>query len=41
MFNNIDSPYGADSDLARIINERGIDPAPEPDARIVPLNQRG
>jgi N-acetylneuraminate synthase len=39
-FNNIDSPYGADSQLARTIEQRGIDPAPEA-ARIVPLSGRG
>jgi N-acetylneuraminate synthase len=27
MFGNIDSPYGADSQLARMIDERGIDAA--------------
>jgi N-acetylneuraminate synthase len=39
-FNNIDSPYGADSQLARTIEQRGIDPAPEA-ARVVPLSGRG
>jgi N-acetylneuraminate synthase len=38
-FNNIDSPYGAASALAQMIENRGIDPAPET-SRIVPLNSR-
>jgi N-acetylneuraminate synthase len=35
-FTNIDSPYGADSALAKMIEKRGIDPAPADAARIVP-----
>jgi N-acetylneuraminate synthase len=39
-FRNIDSPYGADSQLARTIEGRGIDPVPAP-AQVVPLTGRG
>lgn len=40
-FINIDSPYGADSELARTIEHRGIDPQPAVDAeRIVPITGR-
>ncbi len=35
-FNNIDSPYGADSQLARTIAERGIDPSPVEATRTAP-----
>jgi N-acetylneuraminate synthase len=35
-FTNIDSPYGADSALAKIIEKRGIDPTPADAARAVP-----
>lgn len=40
MFGNIDSPYSANSELANMINERGIDPGPAktaPVARLVAL----
>lgn len=41
-FANIDSPYGADSELARKIDERGIDPAPpvESATRVLPIQPR-
>jgi N-acetylneuraminate synthase len=40
MFKNIDSPYGADSALAKMINQRGIDAAPVEDGtRVVPINR--
>ncbi|HQT47700.1 MAG TPA: N-acetylneuraminate synthase family protein [Acidocella sp.] len=35
-FTNIDSPYGANSQLAKTIEQRGIDPTPEEPARITP-----
>lgn len=35
-FNNIDSPYGADSQLAKMIDKRGIDPTPAEPARAAP-----
>jgi N-acetylneuraminate synthase len=35
-FTNIDSPYGANSQLAKTIERRGIDPMPEEPARISP-----
>jgi sialic acid synthase SpsE len=35
-FTNIDSPYGADSQLAKMIDQRGIDPMPEDAARVLP-----
>jgi len=35
-FTNIDSPYGADSQLAKMIEQRGIDPTPEEPSRTVP-----
>jgi sialic acid synthase SpsE len=43
-FRNIDSPYGADSKLAKMIEQRGIDPAPTAVpavARVVPMSGRG
>jgi sialic acid synthase SpsE len=39
-FNNIDSPYGADSQLARMIDQRGIDQATDRE-RVVPMAGQG
>jgi len=42
IFSNIDSPYGADSELARMIETRGIDAMPADDAeRVVPMSIKG
>jgi sialic acid synthase SpsE len=41
-FTNIDSPYGVDSQLARMIELRGVDPAPAGDStKIVSIPGRG
>lgn len=40
-FRNIDSPYAADSYLARLIEQRGIDPEPQDPANIVNMPGRG
>jgi N-acetylneuraminate synthase len=44
QFRDIESPYGADSDLARMIEERGLDPAPpaaEPAPRLTLATKAG
>ena len=37
MFGNIDSPYGEDSTLRKMIEQRGIDPIAPPAAQATPL----